>query len=303
MATRRDFLNHRRRTVDSFQLVRSDITGISSSIENVKNMLASMELRLSKLGDEHLGFRTGIADRLSNIEAIQGIIKDFEPKINSMDKSSEDTSNKFNSLKNDLDNAVYAHQDVSRDLSRNSAAIKKILPILKSQTMKSRKLGSVVRKSQEQVDKLKKRLLKTSKHGSALRESQEEIKKLKNLLNRKMRTMKRVDAELEAKIDIQRKRSVELNRKMDARKIIKKTPAIKKVASTKITKTTTVKPVRKIKKTSKIKPVRKVTKKIQKPIKKDASLDKRLVTSIKKTIEPNKETIVEVKEEELKKFL
>ena len=45
----------------------------------------------------------------------------------------------------------------------------------------------------------------------------------------------------------------------------------------------------------------KVTRKIEKPIKKDVGLDKRLVTSIKKTIEPNKETIVEVKEEEIKK--
>lgn len=289
MTIRRDFLIHRRKTVESFQLVRTDISSINTNIEHIKNTLASMELKISTFDNEHI-----VLDRF------QKNIEDFESKIDIINKSFEETKTGLNSLKEDIDNIMPENQDISSGLSKNSRSINKILSRIKTQTAKNRKLGSSVRKSQEEIDRLKKKVLKMSRFGTALRESQEGIKKLRNLLNRRLGTVKKTETELETKLKSQRKRSIQLNKKIELEKSAKKTkkrvPTKKIITSTKIKKTT-IKPIKRIRKV--IKEIKKSKK--PKSTAKIVGLDKRIMTSRKETIEPNKEIIVEVKEEEVKK--
>ena len=65
-------------------------------------------------------------------------------------------------------------------------------------------------------------------------ESQEELRKIKNLVNRKIRSVRRMDAELEKKIKSQRKRIAQLNNKIEL-------SAVKKISGRRIKKTITKK--------------------------------------------------------------
>ena len=83
------------------------------------------------------------------------------------------------------------------DISEQNRILKILIPRSKSHSLKIRHLNSKLKKSQE------------------------EIKKLRNFINRKLRTAKRADLELELKIKSQRMRIIKLNKKIEDNKGIR----------------------------------------------------------------------------------
>ena len=237
LGLRKDFLIHRKKTIDSFQMVRADVTSISLSLETIKNMLSSIESRISGLESEALGMRQSLERCSSGISMQQAESLSIQSKIEGINGSIQNAVAKVNSFKGRVGSLVSKSQQISRAVSKNSNSIKKMLPRLRKQSLQARKLKS------------------------ALRVSQEEAKKLRNLINRKLRTAKRADSELEKKLRSQRTRIAQLNRKIEGskvarrivRKIIKKktTPkkTIKKTITPKKTITKTITPKRTVTKT------------------------------------------------------
>jgi len=93
----------------------------------------------------------------------------------------------------------------------------------------------------------------------------EEIRKIKNLVNRKLRSVKRADGELEARLKSQKRRMQQLNRKIDtiaSKKIISRRAARKTSRSATKTITKRITPKKTI--TTIKTPKRKITKTVTK---------------------------------------
>lgn len=143
MALRQEFLEHKKKTVDSFSLVSTDISDIHINLSNLKSVIESMESKVDKCMSDINAQRTAELAVNSSIKGIRNTVSEINSKISS---AGADTTKKLNSL---------------------------------------------------------------------LRESQDEIRKVKNLINRKSRTTKRADIELETRLKSQRRRILQLNRKIE----------------------------------------------------------------------------------------
>ena len=181
------------------------MTSININIEQLKNTLSSVELSISSLGNEIPSLKTTLDRCLSDISVQQSNNHEISSKIENVSKSIESFADAINSFKGRINNVISKNQSLSRDITNQNKLVKKIMPRTAKQSLEIKKLGS------------------------SLKKSQNEVKNLRNLLNRKLSLIKRADDKLESTIKQQRKRIVELNKKLDVKKSVGK-QVIKKSA-------------------------------------------------------------------------
>ncbi|MBS3105200.1 hypothetical protein J4234_03020 [Candidatus Woesearchaeota archaeon] len=209
LGIRNEFLVHKRKTVESFRFVRADVSSIMISLEHIKNMLLMLESKASAMGSNSADLKNTLDKYLSDIE---GIIKSTA--------QISDAIENFNTKLKKMDSK---NQEASKGIARNDKSIKNLLPKYKRQSLDIKKLNS------------------------ALKQSQNEIRKLKNLFSSRLRTAKRGNLELEARITSQKKRILQLNKKIGgkkpARKISRRTVTRKVTPKKTVTKTITPKKI------------------------------------------------------------
>lgn len=216
LGLRKDFLVHKRKTIESFKLVRDDISTLDGSINNLKNTLVSVESRISNIYNETLNLRDAIGQNASEINAQRSHNANMQSKIEQINKSISNAIFTIESLNKGVSNLISKQQQLSGNVSGNSNAIKKLFSITKVQSLRNRQLNS------------------------ALNKSQIEFKKIRSFLNIKLRGVNRANKGVEATIKNQRKRIVALNRKIEGKKSIriKAKRKAKKRASSATRKTT-----------------------------------------------------------------
>ena len=256
LGIRKDFLVHRKRTVESFGYVKADISSINAGMESMKNMLGSVEARISALDSQIAGLSKALDKCAFDIGMQQNHNLDIQSKAENINKLISDVVAAVTAFKSKINNLVSNGQQISKNIAINKNSIKRLSLSSKSQSLKNR-----------QID-------------SALKKSQKDIKKIKNLLNRKLKSTKRKDLELEAKIKSQRKSVIKLNRKIEGKKLVKPK---KRIAKKAIARKATPKK-RAVKKTviKKVTPKKTVT---------TVKTPKRTVTT---TVTPTKKNIVEI---------
>src|SRR3989338_9700184 len=87
LGLRKDFLVHKRKTIESFKLVRDDISTLDGSINNLKNTLVSVESRISNIYNETLNLRDAIGQNASEINAQRSHNANMQSKIEQINKS------------------------------------------------------------------------------------------------------------------------------------------------------------------------------------------------------------------------
>ena len=184
LGLRNEFSVHKRKTVESFMLVRADVSNIMISMEHIKNMLLTLESKASVMD--------------SNSADLKSTLDKYSFDAEEISKSTAQVSDAIGSFNNRLKTAASQNKSMSKEITRNNKSVKKLLPRFKRQSLEIKKLNS------------------------ALKQSQNEIRKLKNLLSNKLRTAKRGNLELEARITSQKKRILQLNRKIEGRKPARK---------------------------------------------------------------------------------
>ena len=199
MGLRRDFLIHKRKTVESFTFVKADISSINLNIEHIKNVLASIESRISGIENDASSLRVSIEKCSSDINLQKNNSLILWSRIENIDKSIGSAVATVYSFKDKIDGIISKNQQMSSSISKNNESIKNISLRLSKQSLATRKLNS------------------------ALRLSQKENQKLKNLLNKKLKTVKRADSELEKRLKSQKARIVKLNRKIEGKKVARRT--------------------------------------------------------------------------------
>ena len=203
MGLRKDFLIHKRRTIESFIFVKSDVSGILANIEHIRKVLASLDMRISAL-DNEMALLRSIADRFSSdISMQQSNSQNMVSEIESVKKSLANSAKAIGLSEDKTEDALFKNQALSRKIISQEKLIKGLLSGSKLQYSAGRKLSS------------------------ELRIYKGDISKIKNLLNRKLSTVKKKDSELEAKIKSQRGTIASLNRKIEGKKAARKPSAIK----------------------------------------------------------------------------
>jgi len=266
MGLRKDFLAHKNKTMESFNLVSADISNINMNLVSLRTMLASVEGRISdfsgkiqKLNEALDKCGSDIALQRSNEVVVTSTINDINSSISEISenlKSYETTlSGRLGAFEKTLDDFASDNRIVSQKVTSNTNSLNKIIPSSRSQSVQIKRTGS------------------------ALKESQNNLRKVRNLIGKNLRSIKRADAEFEAKLRSQRKRMAQLNRKIElnagrkvsARRVSGRTtrktttkPAARKVITEKITPKKTVTTIKTPKRTitKTVTPKKTVTKKV-----------------------------------------
>ena len=96
MVSHTDFLLHRKKTIESFQTARSDISSLIANVDNIKNTLSSFESRISKLEtnaitQENLNMKVELKNQSmdKDIEELLTQSDSFNRKISKNQKSVE----------------------------------------------------------------------------------------------------------------------------------------------------------------------------------------------------------------------
>ena len=278
MSLRRDFLEHKNKTIESFNLVSADHSNIQVNMVNLRTMLAASESRFYELTNK-------ISDLTAALERCLSDVAMQKSKDLIISSTIEDVNNSMTEMNNQLE-------------SFQDTISKRIAPFagrLKTFSSESRKMSKKVTANSNLLKKLlpssKLQSAKTRKISSALAESQEEIRKAKNLINRRLRTANRANEELEKKIKSQRKRIVQLNKKIELSSGKK---ASRRAARRTARKTAAKKPARKVI-TRKITPKKTVTiiktpkRKITKTVTKNKTITKKETPKTKQVYEVIKE--------------
>ena len=87
MGLRKDFLIHKRRTIESFRFARADITAINVNVEQLKNTLSSVESGISNIGSEISNLKNALDKCSSDINLQQISSLNVISKIDSINKS------------------------------------------------------------------------------------------------------------------------------------------------------------------------------------------------------------------------
>lgn len=200
MGLRRDFLVHKGKTVESFNLVRADISSINNRVDK-------FSAEISQQNNQNFAIASKIENVGDSIRNVAAALDSFKNKLNDILSKSRLQSLKISSLEN------------------------------------------------------------------AVRKSQKDSKKIRKLLNVKVKLLKKLNLKSEKKIKSQHKRIVQLNKKIEGKK------AVRKIVTKRII-TRKVKPRRKVIKT--ITPKKTVT---------TITTPRRKIT---KTETPTKKEVVEV---------
>ena len=163
MGLKKDFLIHKKKTVESFRFVRADISSININIDNLKSMLASMELRISALDNKVTVLRKEIDKCLSDINAQQDNYLNIHSKTEHIIKSISDVATAATSFKSSINKIVSNNKQILKDISSNRSAIKKLFLISKTQSLKNNQVNSELRKSKAEIKKLKNSINKRPK--------------------------------------------------------------------------------------------------------------------------------------------
>ena len=163
MGLRKDFLVHKKKTVDSFRFVRADISSININIENMKSMLTSMELRISALDNKVTVLRKELDKCLSDINVQQNNYLNIYSKIEYISKSISSIVTAMTSLKNSISKIASSNRNIVKDTSSNRNAIKKLFSISKMQSLKNKQVNSELKKSRAEIKKFKNSINKRPK--------------------------------------------------------------------------------------------------------------------------------------------
>ncbi len=155
LGLRKDFLIHKSKTVESFRLVRADISGIDIHIEHLKNMLASAESRISAIGNQVLILGKSIDKFSSDIQMQQSSSLIIQSKIEGINKSISNSIESISSLNNGISGMLSRQQEASKRISSHDATIKKLLSMSKIQSVKEKQLNSEFKKSHIEIKKLR----------------------------------------------------------------------------------------------------------------------------------------------------
>lgn len=219
MGLRKEFLIHKGSTVESFKLVKADVSGINSGIENIRNSVASLESMSFALEGEIPAIRQSVERCVLGISMQQENNIGVGSKIESIMNSVQGVASAVSSFSKRMENSLAHSRELSRKIAAQDRLIKKLAPSSKKQFLMIRQLSF------------------------SLNKSRKESKKLRSLLNRKLKTANRANSELEKKIKSQRRRIQQLNRKIDGKKTIKK--ITKKTITPKKIVTETITPTKK----------------------------------------------------------
>jgi len=205
LSFRKDFLEHKKSTVESFNLVSNDISNLHAHFMNLKSVVTSVDSRLVAVENSLSSLRE-LVDKCvedinlqrSNDLVITSTIKDANNSIseinNKLGSLRSTLMTRLNSFDNRLSRLVKNNRKLSKSVTLNTNSMKKLLPRTRNLSLTARKLGS------------------------GLREAKDEARKLRNLLNRKLRIVKRADLELETRLKSQRRRMAQLNNKIEGKK-------------------------------------------------------------------------------------
>ena len=193
MSLRREFLEHKGKTIGAFNLVRADVSTLDLNLISARAMLASIEEKITELGakvnEVNQNLKADIEMQNSANAAMASKIADINSFVNERIGNFETEIGKIGPA---IERKI---KDSFNELSKKTAA-------------SSNSMKEIASKSSLQSAKIR-------KLGSSLRETQEKSKMLKGLINRKARSVRRADEELEAKIRSQRRRISQLNRKIE----------------------------------------------------------------------------------------
>ena len=193
MGLRREFSEHRSKTIESFNLVKEDISALNLNFLNARAVLASIEEKITGLGakvneiNQNLkadieiqnSTNTSMASKIVDINSfVNSRIANFEREIG---KTGLEIERKVKGPINEL----------LRKTSVNGSSLKLLAAKSKSQSLELKKLSK------------------------AIKDSEEQARKQKNLLDRRIREIKKTGSELEAKLRSHRNRMQQLNRKIE----------------------------------------------------------------------------------------
>ncbi len=154
LGLRKDFSAHKRKTVESFALVRADISAISASIEQLKNRLSFIESETSMANSSISGLRNSIDKCSFSIKAQQSSSFNLQSKIEHIDKSIANAIATISSLNKSLDSVLSKYQKISERVLSHDNAIKRLFSESKMQALKNKRINSALRKSKEKAKKL-----------------------------------------------------------------------------------------------------------------------------------------------------
>lgn len=143
MGLRQDFLIHEGKTIESFRLVRADISGIHTNAGHMNNRLASVESAVSAL-DSHLSNLQKSIERLSSEISLE-----------------QENSSLINSKISGISNSVEKSQKMSKVQALRNKQFSSLIKaaqdgIKKLKTLVERRLNAVNKKNIELEAKLKK---------------------------------------------------------------------------------------------------------------------------------------------------
>lgn len=201
MGLRKDFLVHKRKTVESFELVKADISSLNASIGNLGNTLALLDSRVNILSNEASLMRAAIDESRITYHNALSRIEDIRNSVDSIAAT-------ISSFKNIISKTLSKNGEMSREIAGSRNAIKKLFSISRIQSSRNKQLNS------------------------ALRKSQAEIRKVKNLLNRRLTAVnRRIEGVKSARKPSRRI----IKKRIAPRKIIKKTITPKRIVTETIT--------------------------------------------------------------------
>lgn len=135
MGLRKDFLVHKKKTVESFGFVRSDIERINSDLNNLSNNFSAMGAKISSFDNQ-------------TQELWKSINKCLSDNLGFVDS--------FSFFKTDVEDMASYKKQISKNVLSNSNAIKKLFVVYKAQNSKSKKISMELKKSRLHVKKLEK---------------------------------------------------------------------------------------------------------------------------------------------------
>lgn len=161
LGLRKDFLLHKKKTMESFGFVRADISSIDNNIKHLKNAIYSADSRMSAIKNEISNLSKAIDKCSSEISIGHNQNLTIQSKIEQINKSVSNLLDGINSFRNNVNKIIFNHRQISKDISTNRNAIKKLFSVTKAESAKRRQLNFVLRKLQAEIKRVKK--LKTKK--------------------------------------------------------------------------------------------------------------------------------------------
>ena len=216
MGVRKDLLAHKLKTIESFGLVKEDISAINANMQHINNLLASVEMRLSAFDNEVLSLKGYVKTCASDIDAQKSSTLSIQSKIAEIGKNITFTNGSINSIRETISGIFAQNKEIYGTMEQHKNLITNLSSKMDSQSQNDDKLSA------------------------KLKNLEREVKTVRSSVKRGIKTTKTAGLKLEKKIRSQRSRIVQLNRIIESRKIVAKRKPKKKFIK-KITPKKTIK--------------------------------------------------------------